>query len=331
MGRTAKRKLSDISFEAEGAHVALVSKEQGGPANNHDYALVIKANKFSEEQIQKASKIRVTMDIQDYLSKFYGLYYSDAIVLANALGFDTKEDPAEDTAEDKAEEDWYQKWIDEQVSSIEVIKSLTESDNVLGALSELEPDQYIQLLEDQAKLEKAFKKIEKSRKESGKQTKAAAPDNSTTASVEKSKVEPSGSVNLEGKSMTQTIEKEVEVVEKSALETVQKSLDETKVALEKALEQVAAFEAEKKAAIVKAKTAQITEVIKDEKASAVLVKAALSLEDADFTTFVEVVKSLNEQKANADLFIEKGATTDSAEKVEESAIVKLMKAKGYTK
>lgn len=31
--REAKRVLSDISFEEEGAHVALVSVEQGGPAN----------------------------------------------------------------------------------------------------------------------------------------------------------------------------------------------------------------------------------------------------------------------------------------------------------
>ena len=32
----AKRALKDITFEHDGAHIALVSKEQGGPAHGHD-------------------------------------------------------------------------------------------------------------------------------------------------------------------------------------------------------------------------------------------------------------------------------------------------------
>ena len=33
----AKRRLTDINFNKEGAHVALVSKQHGGPANGHNY------------------------------------------------------------------------------------------------------------------------------------------------------------------------------------------------------------------------------------------------------------------------------------------------------
>ena len=45
----AKRKLSELTFEHENAHVALVSKEQGHGANGHHYALVMKSSGFSQE------------------------------------------------------------------------------------------------------------------------------------------------------------------------------------------------------------------------------------------------------------------------------------------
>ena len=44
-----KRKLSEIDFSREDAHIALVSKEQGGPANGADYALILKAANTPEE------------------------------------------------------------------------------------------------------------------------------------------------------------------------------------------------------------------------------------------------------------------------------------------
>lgn len=50
----AKRRLTDISFEHDGAHVALVGKFQGGPANGVT-TLVLKAtDDISEEALEKA-------------------------------------------------------------------------------------------------------------------------------------------------------------------------------------------------------------------------------------------------------------------------------------
>lgn len=86
MTQTAKRKLSEISFEHEGAHVALVSKEQQ-PANGHNYALVLKASKFSKETLEKMQSIKVTLSIPEFLEKFFNIYGTNAEVLARMLGY----------------------------------------------------------------------------------------------------------------------------------------------------------------------------------------------------------------------------------------------------
>lgn len=326
----AKRKLSDISFEKSGAHVALVSKEQGGPANAHDYALVLKAANFTDEHIQKASKIRVTMDITDFLQKFFNVYYTESYILAQALGFDTSEDD-----EGKEESNSYEDYITSKVQSIEVLKSLHDAEDLKGVLASLDPDDYIAMLKDQETIEKALKKIDKQAKtKSDKVTPVVTEsDTSTNASVEKS-VEPSGSDKPKKENdmptlNSQVIEKEVEVIKKSQYTALEKALEENRVALEKALEQVKAFEAEKKEAIAKGKTQKIQDIVKDEKKTAVLAKAALSLEsEDDFTAFVATVQAMVQTVETSDMFVEKGAKVDEQEATpKETAIEKALKAK----
>ena len=87
-----KHRLSDITFEHTGAHVALTSKAQSGPANGHDYALILKSSKFSPESIQKMQSIRVTMDVPTFLEKFFYVYGSDAEILARMMGWVKEED-----------------------------------------------------------------------------------------------------------------------------------------------------------------------------------------------------------------------------------------------
>ena len=55
------KKLSDITFEHDDAHIALVSKQQGGGAVGHNYAIVLKANKFDPVEVKKASKGKADM------------------------------------------------------------------------------------------------------------------------------------------------------------------------------------------------------------------------------------------------------------------------------
>ena len=305
----AKRKLKEISFDGESAHIALVSKEQGGPANGADYSLILKNTEGrSQEFIEKASKIQVTMDIVEFIERFFSVWGSDALVLASLMGYEKEE--SEDDAWD------YDDWIQEKVNSFQILKGLNEADNKVSALSKLTEQDYLSVLTDQAVIEKALTEL----------AKGSIPKADTSTKVENTKVEASASrkKNKE-KNMTQATP---EMVEKSALTAIEKAMQETQVELQKAKELVKQYEAEKKQAIVKSKTDAVTAVVKDEKQAAVIAKAALALEsDEDFTAFVEVVKALQAQVEASDAFKEIGASGSAEEKKQESSLTQAIKAK----
>jgi hypothetical protein len=219
-------------------------------------------------------------------------------------------EPPEDEAME-AQED-IDKWAMKRFESFSIIKSLHESKNFPEALSKLSEDQYLTVLQDQVQIEKALN--------------ALAKGANTSIKVEKTKVEaPASKRKPKEKVMTQ----EVEMVEKAVLIAVEKSANETKVALEKALKQIADIEEAQKQAIVKSKTEAIQAIIKDEKQSQVILKAALALEkQEDFDALVDVFKSLSKLADNSGLFKEQGASVDSnSEQVQESALAKVIKSK----
>lgn len=330
--RKAKRKLSNIDFSAEGAHMALVSKDQGGPASGADYALVMKSANFSDEFVQKMQQVKVTMELPDFLRKFFNVYYEDAEVLARMMGYVKPE------VEETEYEDYWEDYVQSKLDSFEILKSLADTQSIPDVLSKLTEDQYLAMLTDQAKLEKAFKKIEKE-KNSAVAPVAAADEGSTEAvakaeqSDEKTeaKVEPSETVN-KGKSMTKEVKAEpqasVEMVEKSALESIQKQMEDQKVELQKALDLVKAFEAEKKEAVRKARFEQVKGAVKDEAKAEVLFKAVGLVEDE--SEFQAVVKALSELQALADksdLFVEKGVQIETEEAPKESAVARVLKSR----
>lgn len=402
--RKAKRKLSDISFEKEGAHVALTSKQQGGPANTHDYALVLKANKFSEEFVQKMQQVRVTMELPDFLRKFFSVYYEDAEVLARMMGYEKPEMTEEVKTQD------YEDYIQSKLEAFEILKSANDSESLSEVLSELDENEYLAMLNDQERLEKAFKELEKAYKPkvgdmvtwnssggkaTGKVTKIVTdgsidvPDTNfsvkgtednpavmikiyrdgkptdtmvghkagTLSKVSKSLAQESepaafadgndtstnaGVENIEGVSTSvnkEELEKtkmedevKVETVEKAQFELVQKALDEQKVQLQKAMETIAQFEAEKKEAINKAKTEKVKAIVKDESKVEAIAKAALSLEsEDDFTAFLAAIEAMMTTVETSEMFVEKGASAQEETAVKESAVAKLLKAKQVTK
>jgi len=403
--RKAKRKLSDISFEKEGAHVALTSKQQGGPANTHDYALVLKSNKFSEEFVEKMQQVRVTMELPDFLRRFFSLYGDDVEVLARMMGYEKPE--SEDYAEPMES---YEDYIQSKMEAFEILKSAHEADSLADVLSVLDETEYLAMLNDQERVEKAFEELQKAYKPktgdmvqwnssggkaSGKiehvmtegtlgvpgtefsinataenpaaliriyrdgeptetlvghkastltkikksLTKESAPaasadgnDTSTNAGVEN--IEGvSTSVNKEELEKTKMEDEvKVETVEKAQFELVQKALDEQKVQLQKAMETIAQFEAEKKEAINKAKTEKVKAIVKDESKVEAIAKAALSLEsEDDFTAFLAAMEAMMTTVEKSEMFVEKGASVQEETAVKESAVAKLLKAKQVTK
>lgn len=402
--RKAKRKLSDISFEKEGAHVALTSREQGGPANGHDYALVLKANNFSEEFVQKMQQVKVTMELPEFLRKFFGMYGDDCEILAKMMGYEKPD------MQDEVEKESYEDYIQSKMEAFEILKSANEADSLADVLSTLDETEYLAMLNDQERIEKAFAELEKAYKPkvgdmvswnssggraTGKVTRIvrdgsmSVPNTSftlngtednpavmiklyrdgeptdvmvghkagTLSKVQKSLTQESepaafaqgndtstnaGVENIEGVSASvnkEELEKtkmedevKVETVEKAQFELVQKALDEQKVQLQKAMETIAVFEAEKKEAINKAKTQRVQAIVKDESKVQAIAKAALALEsEDDFTAFLDAMQSMVATAEASELFVEKGASVQEETAVKESAVAKLLKAKQVTK
>lgn len=321
-----KRVLKNIDFSKDKSHIALTSTTQGGPCSGADYALVLKSSNFSQETIEKIQQIQVTMELPDFLRKFFSVYYEDAEVLARMMGYVTPEKEPEEYTDT-----WYEDYIQSKLDSFTILKSLKEADSVSSVLATLDEKQYLLMLTDQATLEKALNK-----KESELVALATESDNSTHASVEKS-VEVSTSKSTKSKEtlMTKQVENSAEMVEKSLMVTLQKALDDQAVELQKALAAIAVHQKEKQEQIQKSKTAQFTAVIKDEKLQAPIVKAALALEaQEDFDAFLVAVTAMQSQIEKQKDFVEKsalfqeqGASTSEEPKSNESAVAKLVKSR----
>lgn len=318
-----KRVLKNIDFSKDKSHIALTSTAQGGPCSGADYALVLKGSNFSQETIEKVQQIQVTMELPEFLRKFFSLYYEDAEVLAQLMGYIPPEDNYE--VQD------YQDYIKSKLDSFTILKSMKEADSISSVLSTLDEKQYLSMLTDQSCIEKALNK-----KESELVALATESDNSTHASVEKS-VEVSTSKSTKSKEtlMTKQVENSTEMVEKSLMVNLQKALDDQAVELQKALETIAVHQKDKQEQIVKSKTAQFTAVLKDEKLHAPIVKAALSLEsEDDFVAFLAAITSMQTNIETTQGFIEKsalfqeqGASTSEEPKDKESAVARILKSK----
>ena len=307
----AKRKLKGFDFAKEGAAVALVGPSVGGPANGIPI-LIAKANNFSPEFIQKMQQIQVTYELPEFLRKVFGLYYEDSEVLAKMLGY---VEPEDEETEDY--DDWYENYIEEKLSAFTIIKSLHEAKNLPEALAQLTEQDYLDVLNDQVLIEKALKEFDEK--------------SDTSTNVENTKVEASASKVNKSKKEKQMATPEM--VEKAKFVEVQKQLEDQKVELAKALEQLNKIEQEKKEAIVKSKTEAVKAVVKDEKQAAVVVKAALALEDqADFDALVEVFKSMNDLLEKSGLFQEQGVSAEAGEdKPGETKLMKALKARHQAK
>ena len=327
--RKTKRKLSNIDFSGQDAHLALVTKEQGA-ANGAEYKLVLKSAKYTDEHLEKASKIKVTMEIVPFLQAYCNLYYEDAEVLARALGFDTvsTDEPVET----------YEEYIQSKVEAIEVIKQLEQSEDIDKTLADLDPEDYLALLRSQQTLEKAMKAIDKSKKDSSSAVKTVAEEGATTAVAIAKEVEtkvaeavPSGKqIKTEKSNMTKpvVIEQEVktEVVEKSAYDALEKAVQAQTEQLTKALETVELYKKKEQEAILKARKEQLkATVVEDEKVEA-LFKALAGVEDELFQGAVKALEGLMTIQKNSELFKEQGASSATETKVEETPLMKAIKA-----
>jgi hypothetical protein len=267
-----KRRLKNFNFEQEGAHVALVGKHQGGPANGYTTLITKATEGIPLAFVEKADMVRVTMTIQDFLRRFFSLYYDEAEVLAGILGFNI--DMEEST------KDSYQDYIQSQIDSVELMKSLFKAENITKAISEVTTEQFDTLLKDQLLVEKAMSSQEGVSKQNVKQT--------------KEDVTPMSTENLD-------------VVQKSDLEAlIEKALSPLKTELTKANETIEAFQAKEKEQVSATRKAALKDAVKDEEKAEVLFKSFSNLTDEEFTSTVETLKAMTTAGDAGELFTEKG-------------------------
>lgn len=290
----ATRKLKSFDFSTPDSAVALVGPSVGGGANGHTTVLFksVGTNR-SEDFIKKAQQIQVTMEIPEFLQKFFGMWYEDARVLASLMGY------VENTPEDENMKT-YEDYIQEKIDSFKILKSVNEGASLAKALMSLSEEEHLSLLKDQEYLESIMKQLENT--------------------------EPvSGSVNNKEATMSEN----VETVTKSQFETVQKALDDKEVALQKALADLEVLQTAQKEAVRKSRFNQVVTALKDESIATVIFKAVGLIEsDEDFAEVVKTLGDLQEKVEKSALFQEQGASGDVQEEpVQESAVAKLVKAR----
>lgn len=339
----AKRKLKEIDFSADTAHIAMVHKTQGGPANLSEGALIMKSVNYSEEFIQKMQKVQVTMEIPEFLQKFFGLWKDDAAVLAALMGYTESEgedddqgtyDPYEsfwswrrDNAAEGADiystdptDEEYQQFVAAQLQGIEILKSVEGSKTQLEALTKLNEEQYYSLALVQEKVEKALRN-----EEAVKQaiTKAAELKQNEVNMSKKTDAQPQEQ-KQEGEEM---ILKATFVDLEKAHEEIKKSLADTIVELEKAQSQIAEFQKKEQEAIQKARLDQLKEAMKDEAKAELLFKAVKDATQEDFDVVVKSLKELTAKVDDSEMFIEKGASGEGEGVEKESAVATILKAR----
>lgn len=276
-----KRILKDIKFNSKDSHIALTSEVQGYSANNRPDALILKAvgglkTQAVETSLKKIQQIQVTLELPEFLRRFFDLYYDDAEVLAKLLGY-----------EHKPEDNYYNEYLEEKVESFTILKSLHESANPKEAFEKLEPNSKLAVLVDQILLEKQLL------------------DNSNTKinqSVEDTQVP-------EGKN-----EPTAKPAEAQETEALAKSLSDVQGQLSKATAELEEFRKEKEQAVLKSKTEKIVAACKDKTHVEIFTKAALALKDEkDFNEFVAGLETLNKAVEESSIFREVGKDGKKAE------------------
>lgn len=325
----AKRKLTDITFEHEGAHLALVHKVQGGAASGYKTLVMKSVDNRSPDFIEKASQVKVTLSLPDFLEKFFHVWGEDAELLATLFGYEPSEDESEEYStqsfwswyrekamEHGAVDSWgdpitrptsqdRKEWVEDQLQGIEILKSATLAKGSADFINSLTEDQYLNLLKDQQFIEKSFKLQEVKKdldgESGGKPTKGANPKQTKASKAD-----------------TQENEMTQETIEKAQYDAKEVELQKALADIQKAKEEIELFKAKEKEAVEKAREAEVVAAVVDVDASAKLFKAVKDLDAEAFKDVVDVVKALTAKVDESEMFKEKGSK-ESGEKVSKAA------------
>lgn len=162
----AKRKLFNFDFSKDGARVDLVGVDDGGAANGFSVLVTKGTNhlpdvQVTDEEIVEVNKaleqITLKLSMEEFLRKFFDMWYDDAEVLTKLLGFETEHEAYMKERESREEDDEYdwaeehEKWITDRVSQFTLMKSMNA-----GSVETITKSEFLDLLALQEKLEPAL-------------------------------------------------------------------------------------------------------------------------------------------------------------------------------
>lgn len=310
----ATKRLTNINFETDGSAVALVSKDQGGSANGFNTILMKATDKISQEDIEKASMVTVTLPITEYLSRFFNLWYDDAELLARVMGYNV-DDPSSDPYD----------YLDEQVAAVSIMKALildkSEVD-INKAVAELSPKDYLTVLKSQELFEKNFDKANADLKKS-----SSVKTEGVTGSIDP--ISPKVDLN-ENKEDVMSKDFITKSVHESLLEeAINKALAPVQAEIEKQKEVIKQYEQLKVEAISKSRKEAIAAVEADKDSAEALFKSLEAVNDEAFEAVMKALKKKEEKLDQSDLLKElgsQGTQVTTADAVSEDNTAKILKA-----
>lgn len=313
-GQVAKRRLSNFNFDVDGSHVAFVGPAVGGGANNYTVLVTKAVNDIPEEVVEKATQVAVTMDFEEFLVRWFNMYYTDAEVLAKLLGMEKEEQPS-DMYDYQGE---YRKMIEDKVAAIQIMKSVYASQDVKKAFNELSYKESLAVIEAQSMLEKAMSSVEE-----GKNvpvTKGQEMPTTKEETLMEDVIQKALHVELVEKAVQEAVEKAA--AEKAQVEEVLKA---AQAELEGVKAQIEVFKAKEVEAVVKARKDALSAVLADDQVEEMF-KATEALDAAAFEVVVKSLAAKAKALEESDLFKEAGVSgegeNDPAVKDGTAAILK---------
>lgn len=116
--------------------IALTHKDQGYSANLRPVSLLTKSdidpNTLTVEMMKSLEQVQLKVSMQEFLRRFFDMWYDDAELLTKVLGLQTEAEYNMEENGDKMDDwdkDWnerHQKYIEEKAQGIELLKSAKE-------------------------------------------------------------------------------------------------------------------------------------------------------------------------------------------------------------
>lgn len=157
--------MKNLNFSSPTHNVSLVGAEVGSGANQRKVLLIKQTNTLPDiEDMVSVSKaleqVTVSMSMQEFLRKWFDMWYDDAELLTKLLGFETEWEAYEKEQEGNESTYSHKSWLEERISQFSIMKSMND-----GSLENISKSALIDTLALQEKFETALESYNKIQKE----------------------------------------------------------------------------------------------------------------------------------------------------------------------